>query len=260
MRSEPTLEVKNLLSRRFRQGGDNANASEGNRKQDKQTTCLDLTRRHSSLSARRSSKEAKKKMSTTSTKQFKVYAEVGDIMGFEVKVINHERRLVIGDLDTGEGCVLPFGQLGKDRLDSLREPLGSDGGSEFNVRVLDAYTDSRSRRRILVSERAVEDRVFHQHVDHNTAESEVVPTNLVPAEVLATARQKKTLGHTVRGTVVGDAPGGGKRVDIGKFIAILSREELAGVSPESLRKGVTVKVKFLDVTENSITLTRKGVA
>jgi len=114
-------------------------------------------------------------MSTTSTKQFKVYAEVGDIMGFEVKVINHERRLVIGDLDTGEGCVLPFGQLGKDRLDSLREPSGSDGGSEFNVRVLDAYTDSRSRRRILVSERAVEDRVFHQHVDHNTAESEVVP-------------------------------------------------------------------------------------
>lgn len=40
-RSEPTLEVKNLLSRRFRQGGDNANVSEGNRKQDKQTTCLD---------------------------------------------------------------------------------------------------------------------------------------------------------------------------------------------------------------------------
>ncbi len=260
MRSEPTLEVKNLLSRRFRQGGDNANASEGKSKA-RQANHLSRLNAPSQLAFSWAViNEAKKKMSTTSTKQFKVYAEVGDIMGFEVKVINHERRLVIGDLDTGEGCVLPFGQLAKDRLDSLREPLGSEGGSEFNVRVLDAYTDSRSRRRILVSERAVEDRVFHQHVDHNTAESEVVPTNLVPAEVLATARQKKTLGHTVRGTVVGDAPGGGKRVDIGKFIAILSREELAGVSPESLRKGVTVKVKFLDVTENSITLTRKGVA
>lgn len=199
-------------------------------------------------------------MSTSTGKQFKVYAEVGDIMGFEVKVINEDRRLVIGELDTGEGCVLPFGQLTVDRLDSLREPHGDEGGSEFSVRVLDAYTDSRSRRRILVSERAVEDRVFHQHVDHNTAESEVVPTNLVPAEVLATARQKKTLGHTVRGTVVGDAPGGGKRVDIGKFVAILSREEFAGVSPGSLRKGVAVKVKFLEVSENGISLTRKGVA
>jgi len=92
---------------------------------------------------RRSSTEAKKKMSTTSTKQFKVYAEVGDIMGFEVKVINHERSLVIGDLDTGEGCVLPFRQLANDRLDSLREPHGSEGGTEFNVRIIDAYTDSR---------------------------------------------------------------------------------------------------------------------
>lgn len=199
-------------------------------------------------------------MSTSTGKQFKVYAEVGDIMGFEVKVINEDRRLVIGELDTGEGCVLPFGQLTLDRLDSLREPHGDEGGSEFSVRVLDAYTDSRSRRRILVSERAVEDRVFHQHVDHNTAESDVVPTNMVPAEVLASARQKKALGHTVRGTVVGDAPGGGKRVDIGKFVAILSREEFAGVSPGSLRKGVAVKVKFLEVSENGISLTRKGVA
>lgn len=199
-------------------------------------------------------------MSTSTGKQFKVYAEVGDIMGFEVKVINEDRRLVIGELDTGEGCVLPFGQLTVDRLDSLREPHGDEGGSEFSVRVLDAYTDSRSRRRILVSERAVEDRVFHQHVDHNTAESDVVPTNMVPAEVLASARQKKALGHTVRGTVVGDAPGGGKRVDIGKFVAILSREEFAGVSPGSLRKGVAVKVKFLEVSENGISLTRKGVA
>jgi hypothetical protein len=199
-------------------------------------------------------------MSTSTGKQFKVYAEVGDIMGFEVKVINEDRRLVIGELDTGEGCVLPFGQLTVDRLDSLREPHGDEGGSEFSVRVLDAYTDSRSRRRILVSERAVEDRVFHQHVDHNTAESDAVPTNMVPAEVLASARQKKALGHTVRGTVVGDAPGGGKRVDIGKFVAILSREEFAGVSPGSLRKGVAVKVKFLEVSENGISLTRKGVA
>ncbi len=199
-------------------------------------------------------------MSTSPGKQFKVYAEVGDIMGFEVSVINYEKGLVIGELDTGEGCVLPFGQLTADRLDSLREPHGEDGGSEIVVRVLDAYTDSRSRRRILVSERAVEDRVFHQYVDRNTAESEVVPTNMVPAEVLASARQKKVLNHTVRGTVVGDAPGGGKRVDIGKFVAILSREEFAGVSPGSLRKGVVVKVRFLEVSENGITLTRKGVA
>lgn len=199
-------------------------------------------------------------MSTSTGKQFKVYAEVGDIMGFEVSVINYEKGLVIGELDTGEGCVLPFGQLTADRLDSLREPHGEDGGSEIVVRVLDAYTDSRSRRRILVSERAVEDRVFHHHVDRNTAESEVVPTNMVPAEVLASARQKKVLNHTVRGTVVGDAPGGGKRVDIGKFVAILSREEFAGVSPGSLRKGVVVKVRFLEVSENGITLTRKGVA
>lgn len=199
-------------------------------------------------------------MSTSTGKQFKVFADPGDIMGFEVKVINEDRRLVIGELDTGEGCVLPFGQLTAGHLESLREPHGDEPGSEFSVRVLDAYTDSRSRRRILVSERAVEDRVFHQHVDHNTAESDVVPTNLVPAEVLASARQKKALGHTVRGTVVGDAPGGGKRVDIGKFVAILSREEFAGVSPGSLRKGVVVKVKFLEVTENGISLTRKGVA
>lgn len=199
-------------------------------------------------------------MSTTSAKQFKVYAETGDIMGFEVKVINHERSLLIGELDTGEGCVLPFGQITADRLDNVREPHGDHPGTTFDVRVLDAYTDSRSRRRILVSEKAVEDRVFHQHIDRNTAESDLVPTNVVPAEVLANARQKQTLNHTVRGVVVGDAPGGGKRVDIGKFIAILSREDLCGISAGSLRKGVAVKVKFKDVSENGITLTRKGVA
>jgi len=177
-----------------------------------------------------------------------------------VRVINEERRLVIGELDTGEGCVLPFGQVNIDRLDNLREPHGEQAGTTFDVRILDAYSDSRSRRRILVSERAVEDRVFHQHIDRNTAESDVVPTNVVPPEVLANARQKAAQNHTIRGVVVGDAPGGGKRVDIGKFVAILSREDLCGVSADSLRKGVAVKVKFKLVSENGITLTRKGVA
>ena len=199
-------------------------------------------------------------MSTSTGKQFKVFAEVGDIMGFEVKIINRERKLVIGDLDTGEGCVLPFSQVVADRLDNVREPHGDEPGTTFDVRILDAYSDSRNRRRILVSEKAVEDRVFHQHIDRNTAESDVVPTNVVPEDVLANARQKHALGHTVRGVVVGDAPGGGKRVDIGKFVAILSREELAGVNPGSLRKGVTVKVKFLRVEKDGITLTKKGVA
>lgn len=199
-------------------------------------------------------------MSTSTGKQFKVFAEVGDIMGFEVKIINRERKLLIGDLDTGEGCVLPFSQVAVDRLDNVREPHGDEPGTTFDVRILDAYSDSRNRRRILVSEKAVEDRVFHQHIDRNTAESDVVPTNVVPEDVLANARQKHALGHTVRGVVVGDAPGGGKRVDIGKFVAILSREELAGVNPGSLRKGVTVKVKFLRVEKDGITLTKKGVA
>ena len=40
---------------------------------------------------------------------------------------------------------------------------------------------------------------------------------------------------------------------------ILSREDLCGISAGSLRKGVAVKVKFKDVSENGITLTRKGL-
>jgi hypothetical protein len=180
-------------------------------------------------------------------------------MGFEVKVINNDRRLLIGELDTGEGCVCPFSLLTADRLDGVREPHGDEPGTTFDVRILDVETDSKMRRRILGSEKHVEDRLFHQHVDRNTPEG-VVPTNVVPAEVLASARQKQTLNHTIRGVVVGDAPGGGKRVDIGKFVAILSREELQGTRPESLRKGGAVKVKFLTVDEHGITLTRKGVA
>lgn len=199
-------------------------------------------------------------MSTTSGNKFKVFADAGDIMGFEVNVINDERRLLVGELDTGERCVCPFSLVGGDRLDSAKEPHGDEPGSTFSVRVLDVIVDSSGRRRILVSEKHVEERLFHQHLDRNTADSEVVPTNLVPAEVLANARQKRDLGHTVKGVVVGDAPGGGKRVDIGKFIAILSREDMCGIRADSLRKGVTVKVKFKDVSENGITLTRKDVA
>lgn len=198
-------------------------------------------------------------MSTTS-KQFKVFADAGDIMGFEVKVINYESRLLIGELDTSESCVCPFSLLGADRLGSVHEPHGDEQGSTFCVRVLDVIVGSGGRRRILVSEKHVEERLFHQHLDRNTAESDIVPTNLVPAEVLANARQKRDQGHTVRGVVVGDAPGGGKRVDIGKFVAILSREDLCGTSADSLRKGVTVKVKFKDVSERGITVTRSGVA
>ncbi|MCC7531603.1 MAG: hypothetical protein IT342_24075 [Candidatus Melainabacteria bacterium] len=199
-------------------------------------------------------------MSTTSANKFKVFAEAGDIMGFEVRVINEERRLLVGELDTGERCVCPFSLLGADRLGSVHEPHGDEPGSTFCVRVLDVIVEFGGRRRIMVSEKHVEERLFHQHLDRNTAESEVVPTNVVPEEVLASARQKRDLGHTVRGVVVGDAPGGGKRVDIGKFIAILSREDMCATRADSLRKGVTVKLKFKDVSENGITVTRKGVA
>lgn len=196
----------------------------------------------------------------TKTDGFKVNAELGDILEFEVEVVNWEKRIAIGSLSTGQRCVCPLSLIHPDRIDSLHEPHGQEPGTRFDVRVLDCYEASRGGWKILVSEKHVEERLFHQHVDRNTAESDAVPTNVVPEEVLANARQKLALGHTVKGVVVGEAPGGGKRVDIGKFIAILSREELAGVRPDSLRKGVTVKVKFLRVEKDGITLTKKGVA
>lgn len=203
----------------------------------------------------------------TKTTGLKCTAEVGDIMGFEVEYIDRATGLIRGMLDTGQGAVTTLKNLAETadcsrqtRFDALREPHGDEPGSTFNVRVIDAYVDSRNRHRIFVSEKAVETRLFHKYIDSNTAESDAVPSNVVPADVLANARQKQTLNHTIRGVVVGDAPGGGKRVDIGKFVAILSREELCGTRPESLRKGGAVKVKILTVDEHGIALTRKGVA
>jgi len=187
--------------------------------------------------------------------------EIGELHECEVESINPRGNgFAIVSLPTAQTAVLPFNLVEHDRLDRLHAPEGGEPGSTFTVRVLDAYLDSLNRWRILVSEIHVEERLFHKYVDRNAVESDAVPSNKVPPHVLEASRQKQALHHVVRGVVVGDAAGGGKRVDIGKFIAILSREDMCGTSADSLRKGVTVKVKFKDISENGITLTRKGVA
>jgi hypothetical protein len=47
-------------------------------------------------------------------------------------------------------------------------------------------------------------------------------------------------------------------VDIGGFVAILLREDYYVKSPHSLRKGVTVRVRYKQISASGITLTRKG--
>jgi hypothetical protein len=197
----------------------------------------------------------------TKTNGFQTTYEPGDLVEVEVEHLNERGRgYAICSLPAGYNGIMPFGLCGQERLDTLQEPRGDEPGSTFTVRVLEAYMGSDNRWHILLSERHVEERLFHQHVERNVIESDVLASNKVPAHVLESARQRLAQNHTIRGVVAGDAPGGGKRVDIGKFIAILSREDLCGISADSLRKGVTVKVKFKDVSENGITLTRKGVA
>lgn len=200
-----------------------------------------------------------------STKTMKVFAEVGDIVTGEVTILMADKNLVIVELETGERAVLPYGQLNdkdmskQDRWDMLREPLGENEGTTVTVRVIDAYTDGKYRRRILVSERAVAERVFHQMVEPGVVESDAIPTNVVPEDVLVKARLYASQNRTIRGVIVGEAPGG-KRVDVGGFIAVLSREDFCVKSADSLRKGTTVRVRIKEVSERGVTLTRKGVA
>ncbi len=187
--------------------------------------------------------------------------EAGELHECEVESINTRGKgYALVSLPTGQTAFLPFSLVERERLANMHGPVGDDSGTTFTVRVLDAYDNGMGRWSICVSEIHVEERLFHKYVDRNTVESDAAPTNKVPQHVLESARQKQTLNHIVRGVVAGDAPGGGKRVDIGKFIAILSREDLCGISADSLRKGVAVKVKFKEISENGITLTRKGVA
>lgn len=197
----------------------------------------------------------------TKTNGLQTTVEPGELHECEVESINTRGKgYALVSLPTGQTAFLPFSLVEQERLAGLHGPVADEPGSTFIVRVLDAYDNGMGRWSICVSEIHVEERLFHNYVDRNVIESDALPSNKVPAHVLENARQRKSLNHTVRGVVVGDATGGGKRVDIGKFTAILSREDLCGISADSLRKGVTVKVKFKDVSENGITLTRKGVA
>lgn len=171
-------------------------------------------------------------------------------------------ELVIVELDTAEEAVLPVSEL-VDGRDSLVLPTSKSDGTHINVRVIDAYTDSSSSRNrcILVSQRAVEERVFDQYVDRAKPEAavDVVVNTIVPEEVLEEARRKAAKNQIIRGVVKGSTAEG-TRVDIGGYVAVLLDQDSRVKSRRSLRPGIIVKVRFKDISSRGITLTREGVA
>lgn len=198
----------------------------------------------------------------------KVFAAAGEILAAEViRTVDRgmKQPLVIVALETSEEAVLPLSELKEtesvsqwQRYDALQVPDGPHEGTALTVRVVEAFSTSKGGRSILVSERLVEERLYARLVgDHD---DERLPSNVIPPEALAKARHHKENNHTVRGVIKGDAPDGGLRVEIGDFVAVLPRSEFHVKNTASLKKGGTVRVKFLDISEHGITVTRKDVA
>lgn len=173
--------------------------------------------------------------------------------------------LVIVELETSEEAVLPLSELKEteavsqwQRYNSLQLPTDTDEGTLLTVRIVEAFPTSRNGRNILVSERLVEERLYVRLV--GDTDDDRLPSNVIPPEALAKARYHQDNNHVVRGVIKGDAPNGALRVEIGDFVTILPRSEFFVKSPASLKKGATVRVRFLDIGETVITVTRKDVA
>lgn len=198
----------------------------------------------------------------------RVFAAAGEIHAASVlRTVDRGLRqpLVIVELETGEEAVLPLSELNEtvsvsqwQRYDALELPAGTSEGTELTVRIVEAFSTSRGGRSILVSERLVEERLYSRLV--GDIEDARLPSNVVPPEALAKARYHRQNNHTVRGVVKGAAPNGGLRVEIGDFVAVLPRSEFYVKNATSLKTGGTVRVKFLDISEHGITVTRKDVA
>jgi hypothetical protein len=198
----------------------------------------------------------------------KVHAAAGEILTGEViRTVERgmKQPLVIVALETSEEAVLPLSELKEtetvsqwQRFDALQLPAGNREGTSVTVRVVEAFATSRGGRSILVSERLVEERLYARLV--GDLEDDRLPSNVIPPEALAKARHHKDNNHVVRGVIKGDAPDGGLRVEIGDFVAILPRAEFHVKNASSLKRGGTVRVKFLDISEHGITVTRKDVA
>lgn len=194
---------------------------------------------------------------TKTNRPLVVYAEAAMILQGWVKFVND--RFVAVTLETDEKAVLPLGQLNRSVSD-LRPEDGDFEGTEISVRVLAVDGDGFRGRRILVSEKAVNEDYFAKYLGRETAESDAIPVNKLPDALLAKYRQKLADGHHVRGVVKGSAPGGGFRIDLGDCTVILSRTDLAGVKAESLRQGIAVKVWVKEVSDKGIVVTKQAPA
>lgn len=191
-----------------------------------------------------------------------VFAQKGETVTVEVTHKNEERRFLIVETDSGQTTVIPESQLaGNDRFaraarfDALRARNGDSDGSEFQVLVTDAYRGGRDMSwKITVSERALTTGIEDD-------EDGMAPSaNVLPPEVLENARRLKDAGTVVKGTIKGNAPDGGKVVELNGFRGVLPRDHFFTKNASSLASGQKVRVKVLDVTDREVVLTRRNIA
>ncbi len=193
--------------------------------------------------------------------------KAGDILtGICIRSVAGKGLLII-DLDTDEEAVLPIGELqftpeqsSVQRFEALSKPKIGFKSTRVTVRVIEAYIDSRFHKRILVSEQAVQTRIYERSISCTAEQLDLIPANTVPEETLAEARLSRDQKRIIRGVVVGDVSGG-KKIDVGGYVGTLySQDSFVVKSLDSLKRGNTVKVRIKGVSAKEITLTRKDLA
>jgi len=185
-----------------------------------------------------------------------VYARKGDLVMAEVTAKNTEKRYLLIVLETGQTSMIHESRLSGERASDRKVRFdGLEEGSEFLVRVLDAYQEGRHFNwRIEVSERAVT-----ETVERREEEGESRQVVVLSEEALRQANQLRLSQRVVRGVVIGSAPEGGKMVQLNGFAGLLPAKAFNTKRPNPFTNGHTVRVKVDAVVEGQVIFTRAGI-